>query len=131
MSSTRVATQVLLTIHGRRLTISTWVLTLIPGSPITTGFLLDSCMAIHHGIILMVFMATIHRCTPHIITILIIRAGVPITDTARTMAAVSAGMASMLATSRIAMSAMVMEFPATAMVKTQMITRGLLVAWKA
>jgi hypothetical protein len=92
MSSIQIVMPVLPITPGRRLIISTWVITPIPGMVLVTvmvvGGLSGSVMVIHRGITLTVIMATIRQGMPRIIATLIILPGDPITVIIRTITAV-------------------------------------------
>ena len=93
MSSIQIVMPVLPITHGRRLIISTWVITPIPGMGLVTvmvvGGLSGSVMVIRRGITLIVIMVTIRHGMPRIITTLIILPGDPITVITRTITAVT------------------------------------------
>jgi len=87
MLSIQIVMPVLPITPGRRLIISTWVITPIPGMVLVmvVGGLSGSVMAIRRGITLIVIMVTIRRGMPRIITTLIILPGDPITAITRTI----------------------------------------------
>jgi len=91
---------------GRRLIISTWVITHIRGMVLVTvmvvGGLSGSVMAIRRGITLIVIMATIRHGTPRIITTHIIRPGGPIAVITRTITAVTTNTVNAITTGVIA-----------------------------
>jgi len=93
MLSIQIVMPVLPITPGRRLIISTWVITPIPGMVLVTamaaGGLSESAMAIHPGITLIVIMVIIHLGTPRIIATLIILPGDPITVITRTITVVT------------------------------------------
>ena len=91
MLSIQIVMPVLPITLGRRLIISIWVITPIPGMVLGTvmvvGGLSGSVMAIRRGITLIVIMVTIRHGMPRIITTLIILPGDPITVITRTITA--------------------------------------------
>ena len=122
MLSIQIVMPVLPITPGRRLIISTWVITPIPGMVLVTamaaGGLSGSAMATHRGITPIVIMATIHHGMPRIIATLIIPPGDPITVITRTItAAITSTKKVIVEVGAIATREMTIMIPVTVVLK--------------